>query len=54
MSQATAKQVRKAARRLAGNDGVKAIQELQQNVQTLANSLSLAHKRIDDLEAKHG
>ncbi len=49
MSQATAKQVRRAARRLAGDNGVQAIQELQQNTVKLANSLNLAHQRIDRL-----
>ncbi len=49
MSQATAKQVRRAARRLAGDNGVQAIQEIQQAHAIIVNSLALAHQRIDRL-----
>ena len=50
MRQSFAKTTRREIRRAAGESAVAAIQELQQNTVALANSLTLAHQRIDRLE----
>ena len=52
MSQSTAKAVRRELRRSVGVEGVAIIVQLQKNVEALTNSLTLAHKRIDGLEAQ--
>jgi small ligand-binding sensory domain FIST len=49
MSASTVKQARRQLRRAAGEGALHVVSELQGNVERLANSLALAHKRNDDL-----
>lgn len=52
MSGSTAKQTRRAVRRVVGDQAVSVIRDLQESQRLLANSLDAAHKRIDALETK--
>jgi hypothetical protein len=53
MSDSSVKATRRAIRRSAGEAAIGVIRELQQNHTLLANSLTLAHQRIDRLFAQH-
>lgn len=52
MNAATAKKLRREMRRTAGLSSIAALEEAQRNIQALANSLALAHSRIDALDAR--
>lgn len=49
MSQSTVKALRRDLRRTVGEDALGTIGELQSNLEQLANSLSLAHQRLDQI-----
>lgn len=51
MSGSSAKETRRELRRSMGEAATNAVAEMQKNIASLANSLALAHKRIDDLQA---
>ncbi len=52
MSQKTIKQRRREVRRAMGSEGLAAISELQESMAKIAQSLALAHQRIDQLQTK--
>ena len=49
MSGSQAKATRRELRRAMGTSGVGAVREVQANHESLANSIALAHRKIDDL-----
>jgi hypothetical protein len=51
MSGSTAKAVRRDLRRTVGKDAVGVLEEAHTNIERLANSVALAHRRLDALVA---
>jgi len=52
MSGSTVKATRRELRRAMGSNGMGAVAEAQGNIESLANSLTNAHNRINQLEAR--
>jgi polyhydroxyalkanoate synthesis regulator phasin len=48
MNATVAKRLRRELRRTAGSTSIAALEEAQRNIQALANSLAVAHKRLDE------
>ncbi len=53
MSASTVKATRRELRRAMGANGVGAVAEVQSNHESIANSLTNAHRRIDQLAERH-